>query len=379
MKKNIVILGASGSIGTQAIDVIENHSETFNLVGLTVGQNIDYAIKVIETLHPEIVSVQNEKDVARLEGYDVKVVHGREGLVQVATYEKADIVLNSLLGSVGLEPTIRAIESGKNIALANKETLVVAGELVMQYAKKYNVDILPVDSEHAAIFQCLNGERKDLIQKVIITASGGSFRDLSREELKNVTVEDALNHPNWSMGHKITIDSATMMNKGFEVIEAKWLFDLDIDQIETILHKESIIHSMVEFVDTSVMAQLGTPDMRMPIQYAFTYPERIEHNAPSLNLAEIAQLNFKAMDFNRYKCLKYAYDAIKMGGTMPVVLNAVNEVAVAKFLNKEIGFLDIERLIEQEMDAHDVIPHPTLEQILEIDDYYKTKNYEVNT
>ncbi|MGV3243811.1 1-deoxy-D-xylulose-5-phosphate reductoisomerase [Staphylococcus sp. 11261D007BR] len=379
MKKNIVILGASGSIGTQAIDVIENHSEAFNLVGLTVGQNIDYAIKVIETLHPEIVSVQNEKDVARLEGYDVKVVHGREGLVQVATYEKADIVLNSLLGSVGLEPTIRAIESGKNIALANKETLVVAGELVMQYAKKYNVDILPVDSEHAAIFQCLNGERKDLIQKVIITASGGSFRDLSREELKNVTVEDALNHPNWSMGHKITIDSATMMNKGFEVIEAKWLFDLDIDQIETILHKESIIHSMVEFVDTSVMAQLGTPDMRMPIQYAFTYPERIEHNAPSLNLAEIAQLNFKAMDFNRYKCLKYAYDAIKIGGTMPVVLNAVNEVAVAKFLNKEIGFLDIERLIEQEMDAHDVIPHPTLEQILEIDDYYKTKNYEVNT
>lgn len=379
MKKNIVILGASGSIGTQAIDVIENHSEAFNLVGLTVGQNIDYAIKVIETLHPEIVSVQNEKDVARLEGYNVKVVHGREGLVQVATYEKADIVLNSLLGSVGLEPTIRAIESGKNIALANKETLVVAGELVMQYAKKYNVDILPVDSEHAAIFQCLNGERKDLIQKVIITASGGSFRDLSREELKNVTVEDALNHPNWSMGHKITIDSATMMNKGFEVIEAKWLFDLDIDQIETILHKESIIHSMVEFVDTSVMAQLGTPDMRMPIQYAFTYPERIEHNAPSLNLAEIAQLNFKAMDFNRYKCLKYAYDAIKIGGTMPVVLNAVNEVAVAKFLNKEIGFLDIERLIEQEMDAHDVIPHPTLEQILEIDDYYKTKNYEVNT
>lgn len=379
MKKNIVILGASGSIGTQAIDVIENHSEAFNLVGLTVGQNIDYAIKVIETLHPEIVSVQNEKDVARLEGYNVKVVHGREGLVQVATYEKADIVLNSLLGSVGLEPTIRAIESGKNIALANKETLVVAGELVMQYAKKYNVDILPVDSEHAAIFQCLNGERKDLIQKVIITASGGSFRDLSREELKNVTVEDALNHPNWSMGHKITIDSATMMNKGFEVIEAKWLFDLDIDQIETILHKESIIHSMVEFVDTSVMAQLGTPDMRMPIQYAFTYPERIEHNAPFLNLAEIAQLNFKAMDFNRYKCLKYAYDAIKIGGTMPVVLNAVNEVAVAKFLNKEIGFLDIERLIEQEMDAHDVIPHPTLEQILEIDDYYKTKNYEVNT
>ncbi|PWZ96443.1 1-deoxy-D-xylulose-5-phosphate reductoisomerase, partial [Staphylococcus pseudintermedius] len=305
------------------------------------------------------------------------IVSGREGLIEVATYNKNDLVLNSLLGSVGLEPTMKAIEVGKDIALANKETLVVAGELVMAHARQHGVNILPVDSEHAAIFQCLNGEEMRKVKNVVITASGGSFRDLTRDQLASVTVEDALNHPNWSMGHKITIDSATMMNKGFEVIEAKWLFDLDIDQIQTILHKESIIHSMVEFVDTSVMAQLGTPDMRMPIQYAFTYPERIEHQAPSLNLAEVAQLNFKPMDFDRYRCLQYAYDALRIGGTMPVVLNAVNEVAVAKFLNREIAFLDIEKIIEREMAAHEVIQNPTLEQILELDYYYKTKEYEV--
>ncbi|UEX89319.1 1-deoxy-D-xylulose-5-phosphate reductoisomerase [Staphylococcus ratti] len=375
--KNIAILGASGSIGTQAIDVIERHPNDFNLIAFTVGKNIEFAQKVVEKHQPEIISVQNPQDVAVFSNYDVKVVSGDEGLIAVATYEKNDLVLNALLGSVGLAPTMRAIENGKDIALANKETLVVAGELVMAHARKYNVNILPVDSEHAAIFQCLNGEDDKQIKKVTITASGGSFRHLTRDALENVTVEDALNHPNWSMGHKITIDSATMMNKGFEVIEAKWLFDLDIAQIETILHKESIIHSMVEFVDTSVMAQLGTPDMRMPIQYAFTYPNRIEHKATALNLAEVAQLNFKAMDFERYRCLQYAYEAIKIGGTMPVVLNAVNEVAVAKFLNKEIGFLDIERMIKKEMDEHEVIMAPTLEQILALDAHYKNKEYEV--
>lgn len=375
--KNIAILGASGSIGTQAIDVIERHPNDFNLIAFTVGKNIEFAQKVVEKHQPEIISVQNPQDVAAFSNYDVEVVSGDEGLIAVATYEKSDLVLNALLGSVGLAPTMRAIENGKDIALANKETLVVAGELVMAHARKYNVNILPVDSEHAAIFQCLNGEDDKQIKKVTITASGGSFRHLTRDALENVTVEDALNHPNWSMGHKITIDSATMMNKGFEVIEAKWLFDLDIAQIETILHKESIIHSMVEFVDTSVMAQLGTPDMRMPIQYAFTYPNRIEHKAPALNLAEVAQLNFKAMDFERYRCLQYAYEAIKIGGTMPVVLNAVNEVAVAKFLNKEIGFLDIERMIKKEMDEHEVNMAPTLEQILALDAHYKNKEYEV--
>ncbi|MBI5974903.1 1-deoxy-D-xylulose-5-phosphate reductoisomerase [Staphylococcus canis] len=377
MKKNIVILGASGSIGKQAIDVIEQHPDQFKLVGFSVGKNIDYAKQIIETFHPTMVSVQNESDIEALKHYNIEVVHGIEGLKRVATLSDSHIVLNALLGSVGLEPTLKAIESGKDIALANKETLVVAGELVMAHAKQYDVNILPVDSEHAAIFQCLNGEDVKQVKKVVITASGGSFRDLSRADLEDVTVEDALNHPNWSMGNKITIDSATMMNKGFEVIEAKWLFDLELEQIETILHKESIIHSMVEFEDTSVMAQLGTPDMRMPIQYAFTYPKRLSHDAPSLNLAEVAQLNFKKMDLERYKCLKYAYEAIRIGGSMPVVLNAVNEVAVAKFLNKEIRFLDIERMIEKEMEAHTVIEHPTLEQILELDEYYKTKDYEV--
>ncbi|QHW37378.1 1-deoxy-D-xylulose-5-phosphate reductoisomerase [Staphylococcus ursi] len=375
--KNIAILGASGSIGQQAIDVIERHPENFNLIAFTVGKNIDFAIEVIQKFNPEIVAVQEESAVAKLKPYHSHIVIGREGLIEVATYDKNDLVLNSLLGSVGLEPTMKAIEAGKDIALANKETLVVAGELVMAHARQHGVNILPVDSEHAAIFQCLNGEDMRKVKNVVITASGGSFRDLTRDQLASVTVEDALNHPNWSMGHKITIDSATMMNKGFEVIEAKWLFDLDIDQIQTILHKESIIHSMVEFVDTSVMAQLGTPDMRMPIQYAFTYPERIEHQAPSLNLAEVAQLNFKPMDFDRYRCLQYAYDALRIGGTMPVVLNAVNEVAVAKFLNCEIAFLDIEKMIEREMAAHEVIQNPTLEQILELDHYYKTKEYEV--
>ncbi|UXU58719.1 1-deoxy-D-xylulose-5-phosphate reductoisomerase [Staphylococcus agnetis] len=375
--KNIAVLGASGSIGTQAIDVIERHPNEFNLIAFTVGKNIDYAKKIIEKHQPEMISVQNIEDIDAFSEYDVNIVSGKEGLISVATYEKNDLVLNALLGSVGLEPTMRAIKAGKDIALANKETLVVAGELVMAHARQYNVNILPVDSEHAAIFQCLNGEDMKQIKKVTITASGGSFRDLSREALEHVTVEDALNHPNWSMGHKITIDSATMMNKGFEVIEAKWLFDLDISKIETILHKESIIHSMVEFVDTSVMAQLGTPDMRMPIQYAFTYPKRIEHQAPSLNLAEVAQLHFKAMDFERYRCLQYAYDAIKIGGTMPVVLNAVNEVAVAKFLNKEIRFLDIERMIKREMDRHEVIQNPSLDQILALDAHYKNKEYEV--
>lgn len=377
MMKNIAILGASGSIGQQAIDVIERHPENFNLIAFTVGKNIDFAIEVIQKFNPEIVAVQEESAVAQLKPYHSHIVSGREGLFEVATYNKNDLVLNSLLGSVGLEPTMKAIEVGKDIALANKETLVVAGELVMAHARQHGVNILPVDSEHAAIFQCLNGEEMRKVKNVVITASGGSFRDLTRDQLASVTVEDALNHPNWSMGHKITIDSATMMNKGFEVIEAKWLFDLDIDQIQTILHKESIIHSMVEFVDTSVMAQLGTPDMRMPIQYAFTYPERIEHQAPSLNLAEVAQLNFKPMDFDRYRCLQYAYDALRIGGTMPVVLNAVNEVAVAKFLNREIAFLDIEKIIEREMAAHEVIQNPTLEQILELDYYYKTKEYEV--
>ncbi|MBF0793931.1 1-deoxy-D-xylulose-5-phosphate reductoisomerase [Mammaliicoccus lentus] len=375
--KNIAILGASGSIGQQALDVIREHATDFNLVAFSVGKNIAYAQNIINEFKPDIVSVQYEEDIEKLSHLDVEIVYGDKGLLAVSTYHKTDLLLNSILGSIGLKPTMAAIEAGIDIALANKETLVVAGELVMNKAKEKNVKILPVDSEHSAIFQCLHGENNQNINKLIITASGGSFRDLTRDELKDVTLEDALNHPNWSMGQKITIDSATMMNKGLEVIEAKWLFDLNIDQIETILHKESIIHSMVEFNDSSIIAQLGTPDMRTPIQYAFTYPERAPRDAERLNLAQIGQLNFKEMDFNRFKCIKLAYKALSIGGTMPVVLNAVNEVAVGKFLNKEISFLDIERMIEKEMKKHQVIASPDLDTILKIDAAYKSKDYGV--
>lgn len=375
--KNIAILGASGSIGQQALDVMREHDSEFNLVAFSVGKNIDYAQNIIKEFKPELVSVQNAQDVEKLKHLDVELVYGDEGLLAVATHNSTDLLLNSILGSIGLRPTMAAIEAGIDIGLANKETLVAAGELVMKKAKENNVNILPVDSEHSAIFQCLNGEQHKDVNKLIITASGGSFRDLTREDLKQVTLEDALNHPNWSMGQKITIDSATMMNKGLEVIEAKWLFDLDIDQIETVLHKESIIHSMVEFNDTSVIAQLGTPDMRTPIQYAFTYPERISRDAEKLNLAQIGQLNFREMDFNRFKCIQFAYDAIRIGGTMPVVLNAVNEVAVGLFLNNKISFLDIEHIIEKELEEHQVIEHPDLDTILEIDAAYKSKDYGV--
>lgn len=375
--KNIAILGASGSIGQQALDVIREHATDFNLVAFSVGKNIAYAQNIINEFKPDIVSVQHEEDIEKLSHLDIEIVHGDKGLLAISTYHKTDLLLNSILGSIGLKPTMAAIEAGIDIALANKETLVVAGELVMNKAKEKNVKILPVDSEHSAIFQCLHGENKQNINKLIITASGGSFRDLTRDELKNVTLEDALNHPNWSMGQKITIDSATMMNKGLEVIEAKWLFDLNTDQIETILHKESIIHSMVEFNDSSIIAQLGTPDMRTPIQYAFTYPDRASRDAERLNLAQVSQLNFKEMDFNRFKCIKLAYKALSIGGTMPVVLNAVNEVAVGKFLNKKISFLDIERMIEKEMKEHQVIESPDLDTILKIDAAYKSKDYGV--
>ncbi|MCU7556615.1 1-deoxy-D-xylulose-5-phosphate reductoisomerase [Macrococcus capreoli] len=377
--KHIGILGASGSVGMQGLDIIREHAESFKLVSFAVGQSVDVAQAIIDEFNPEICCVQNEADIANLnlDGKQTKVVFGDKGLLEVAGYEKNDILLNSILGSVGLRPTLHAIDQGIDIALANKETLVVAGEIVMQRAKEKGVNILPVDSEHSAIFQCLNGEDSKNIEKLIITASGGSFRDLSREQLKDVTLEDALNHPNWSMGKKITIDSATMMNKGLEVIEAKWLFDLPIERIETILHKQSIIHSMVEFNDTSVIAQLGTPDMRMPILYAFSYPDRMPRNAERLNLADVATLDFKAMDLERYKCLALAYRAIEVGGTLPVVMNAVNEVAVDMFLNGKISFLDIETLIEREMDAHDVIQDPDLDTILAVDADYKSRNYEV--
>lgn len=369
MAKKIILLGATGSIGVQTIDIIRDHPEQFQLTGFSAGRNIELAKKIIKEFHPEIVCVQNEQDAKALqqEFSGSAFVYGSKGLIETAVYD-ADVLVNAVIGSVGLQPTLEAIKLGRTIAIANKETLVTAGHLVMQSAKQYGAVILPVDSEHSALFQSLNGEKLEQATKLILTASGGSFRDSTREGLKDVTVKEALNHPNWSMGAKITIDSATMVNKGLEVIEANVLFDFAYDDIEVLLHRESIIHSMVEFQDTSVMAQLGTPDMRVPIQYALTYPDRLPRpNAKRLNLAEIGKLNFQEMDYVRFRALQLAFDAGRTGGTMTTVLNAANEQAVALFLDEKIKFLQIEEMIERAMDAHNTITTPDLETILHVD------------
>lgn len=371
MRKRISLLGATGSIGLQTLDIIKEHPAQFQLVAFSVGKNMEETKKIIRAFPDvKLVSVMQEEDARQLqkEFSHLEVVFGDSGLVQVAAHTNADVLVNAVLGSVGLNPTLEAIKKGITIAIANKETLVTAGHLVMQAAQNYNVPILPVDSEHSALFQAMNGEKKSEIAKLIITASGGSFRDRTREELKNVTVQDALNHPNWSMGSKITIDSATMMNKGLEVIEARVLFNISYDDIEVLLHRESIIHSMVEFHDTSVIAQLGTPDMRVPIQYALSYPERLPRsNAKRLNLAEIGKLHFEEIDYQRYHALKLAIDAGRAGGSMTTVLNAANEAAVALFLQEKIGFLTIDELIERAMDEHVNISSPDLETILHVD------------
>lgn len=368
--KYISLLGATGSIGTQTLEIIKEHPEEFRLVAFSVGRNIELARKIIRDFQPELVSVLDKEnaDTLRKEFPSIAFTYGEEGLVEVAAHKNANILLNAVIGSVGLLPTLEAIQVGKTICLANKETLVTAGHLVMRQAKEHNVKILPVDSEHSAIFQALQGENEKNIEKLILTASGGSFRDKSRQELEHVTVAEALNHPNWSMGAKITIDSATMMNKGLEVIEAHWLFDIPYEQIDVLLHKESIIHSMVEFHDSSVIAQLGTPDMRVPIQFALTYPERLPlSRAKRLKLAEIGQLHFAEMDVERFRCLKFAYEAGKAGGTLPTVLNAANEIAVQAFLDGQITFLEIEDVIEKSLTNHTKIENPSLPSIKEVD------------
>ncbi len=369
MIKKIILLGATGSIGVQTADIIREHPQEFSLIGFSAGKNMDITRKLIAEFKPEIVCVQRAEDAKELkmEYPAVSFVTGAEGLSEIAVYD-ADILVNAVLGSVGLEPTLEAIKLGRTIAIANKETLVTAGHLVMDSAKHYGAVILPVDSEHSALFQALNGEKIGQASRLILTASGGSFRDLTRDQLKNVTVQDALNHPNWSMGSKITIDSATMVNKGLEVIEAHVLFDFAYADIDVVLHRESIIHSMVEFHDTSVMAQLGTPDMRVPIQYALSYPDRLPRpQAKRLNLAEIGKLNFQEMDYERFRALQLAFDAGIAGGTMTTVLNAANEQAVALFLNEKIKFLQIEEMIERAMDQHEVLANPDLETILHVD------------
>jgi 1-deoxy-D-xylulose-5-phosphate reductoisomerase len=368
--KKISILGATGSIGTQTLDILREHPSEFKLVSISIGKNLDLARKMILEFQPELVSVQEYQDCHTLKAEfpTTKFTYGDEGLVEVAVYPSADILVNAVIGSVGLNPTLQAIEAGKTIAIANKETLVTAGHLVMEAAEKNGVALLPVDSEHSAIFQCLQGEKEKNIERLILTASGGSFRDRTRKELEGVTVREALNHPNWSMGAKITIDSATMMNKGLEVIEAHWLYNMPYDKIDVLLHKESIIHSMVEFHDSSIIAQLGTPDMRVPIQYALSYPERLPlTSSQRLDLASIGQLHFQKMDVNRFRCMQFAYEAGKQGGTMPTVLNAANEVAVAAFLNEKINFLQIEDMIEKALNKHELIKNPDLSIIQEVD------------
>ncbi|MGG4406124.1 1-deoxy-D-xylulose-5-phosphate reductoisomerase [Geobacillus stearothermophilus] len=369
--KYISILGASGSIGQQTLDVMRAHPDKFRLAAASVGKNVEAARKLIAEFSPVLVAVTDRDayEVLRCEySGRTAVVYGEEGLVEAAICPQADVVVTAVVGSVGLVPTLKAIEAGKTIALANKETLVVAGHLVTAAAKRRGVPLLPVDSEHSAIFQCLQGEKREHVEKLILTASGGSFRDRTREELAHVTVEEALRHPNWSMGAKITIDSATMMNKGFEVIEAHWLFGLPYKRIEVVLHRESVIHSLVEFRDTSILAQLGTPDMRIPIQYALAYPERLPLAAAKpLDLAALGVLHFAPVDFDRYRCLRFAYEAGKRGGSLPTVLNAANEEAVAAFLAGRIPFLAIEEWIERALERHQPVDDPQLEEIREID------------
>ncbi|MDG0889638.1 1-deoxy-D-xylulose-5-phosphate reductoisomerase [Paracholeplasma manati] len=366
--KSIYLLGGSGSIGTQTLAVIEQYPNDFKLIGISLG-NRNHASNevIIKTFQPEIVVLKNDQHLTEYQKLapNTRFELGDEGLIALATYPKPGLLVNALMGSVGLYPTIKAIESGKNIALANKETLVMAGDLIHQLVKKHAVELIPIDSEHNAILQALLGENKQDIQSITITASGGSFRDLTREQLNNVTKGDALKHPNWQMGAKITIDSATMMNKGLEVIEAHHLFGIPYHQIKTVLHKESIIHGMVTFRDESTKAILGYPDMRMPILYALSYPRHLALNIKPLDLETIGSLTFKPMDYVRYPLLALAYRVGELGGLYPTVMNAANEKAVALFLNNEISFLDIERLVIEAVESFkENIQEPTLEDIL---------------
>ncbi len=376
--KNISIIGTSGSIGTQTIDILEHNRDKYQLLAFAVGSNVNYANEVLAKF-PEvkIVSVANEQDVDKINSRDgLQVLSGEAGLIAVSTLAEVDVVVTAIVGFVGLRPTVAAIKAGKDIALANKETLVTAGHIIMPLAKEYGVHILPVDSEHSAIYQVLQGIESEDLSKLIITASGGSFRNKTRAELENVTVGDALNHPNWSMGAKITIDSATMFNKGLEVIEAHHLYGVDYEDIEVVVHYESIIHSMIETKDYSVLAQLGTPDMRLPISYALSFPNHDPiANSERLNLTKIGKLHFIEPDLERYPALALAIKAGKIGGSMPTVMNAANEVAVDLFLNEKIAFLDIEQIVETAMDNHNLIYNPTLDQIFEVDSNVRLSIY----
>ena len=365
--KNIAIIGSTGSIGTQTLDIVRANKD-INVVALAAGNNIELLEKQAREFKPDIIGVWSEDKAKQLRialsDFAIKIVSGMEGLLEIATYKTVETVVTAIVGMIGIRPTVEAIKSGKDIALANKETLVTAGHIIMPLAKEYGVQILPVDSEHSAIFQCVHGENNK-ISRLLITASGGPFRGYNKKELENVSLEDALKHPNWSMGKKITIDSATLVNKGLEVIEAKWLFGIEPENIEVVVQPQSIIHSMVEFEDGSIKAQLGTPDMKLPIQYALYYPERRFLAGERLDFTKMSGITIDVPDRNTFKGLDFAYRAISEGGSMPTVFNATNERAVAMFLNKEIKFLQIYDMIEACMEAHKTISNPSLEEILE--------------
>lgn len=369
--KRVTILGSTGSIGTQTLDVIRQNREDFEVVALTAGNNVQEMASQIEEFHPRYAVMKNEEKAVelskRLSATDnnCQILSGMDGFMEVSTLPEVDTVVAAMVGMIGLRPVMCAIEAGKDIALANKETLVTAGHIIMPLAKQHKVKILPVDSEHSAIFQCLHSEQRGAVETIFLTASGGPFRKSTKEALQQVTVEQALAHPNWAMGQKITTDSATMMNKGLEIIEAKWLFDVELEKIHVLVQPQSIIHSMVGFRDGAVMAQLGTPDMRLPIQYALYYPQRIFWGGERLNFEQIAEIHFEKPNTEVLRGIPLAVEAARVGGSMPTVMNAANEYAVAKFLHKDIGFLQIYDMIEYAMKKHHTIENPDLTQILE--------------
>lgn len=366
--KKIAILGSTGSIGTQTLEVVRENKD-IEVLGLAAGNNIKLLERQIREFHPKMAAVWSEERAKELrenvKDLNIKIVSGMEGLIELSVMEESEILVTAIVGMIGIRPTIEAIKAGKDIALANKETLVTAGHIIMPLAKEYQMAILPVDSEHSAIFQSLQGGQEKALHKILLTASGGPFRQKTREELLNIQVEDALKHPNWEMGRKITIDSSTLVNKGLEVIEAKWLFDVSLDQIEVVVHPQSIIHSMVEYVDGAIIAQLGTPDMKLPIQYALYYPERRFLPGDRLDFAALSKLTFEKPDMETFYGLRLAFEAGKEGGSLPTVFNAANELAVSKFLERKIKYLEIPEIIEHCMQAHKTIADPSVDEILQ--------------
>lgn len=378
--KRISVLGSTGSIGIQTMEVARNNQESFAIEAVAANSNVDLMEQQVREFRPKLTAIFDESKYLELKnrvGSITEVVTGMEGLIAAATLEEADTVVSSIVGIAGLVPTYHAVKAKKNLALANKETLVAGGRLIMSLAKENNISILPVDSEHSAIFQSIGSNQKSQLSKLILTASGGPFRTKSKEELKHVSLADALNHPNWTMGRKITIDSATLMNKGLEVIEARWLFDVKPEEIEVCVHPQSIIHSMVEFVDGAIVAQLGLPDMKLPIQYALTYPDRLPLPGERLDLTKLGTLTFEKPELDKFPCLSLAYDALKAGDSASVVINAANEAAVDLFLNKKIGFMDIPYLIANVVEKHQSVNNLELEQILEVDRWARTITLEL--